>query len=106
MGQPLEPDARAPEVWDRLLRKYVSVWLWSILFGATTGLGTGLAYLSFGGGARWGPLGPVILATALSGVAVVLSAWWSLYLYLVRVLLPQFFGEPPVSLLDCQKNYG
>ena len=100
----LRPNESPPDVWDRLLGKYVIVWLWSILFGSTTALGTGLAYLSFSSG-RWGPLVPPLLITALSGVAFVVNAWWSLYLFLVRVLLPQFFGGRPVEIHPSSGRY-
>lgn len=88
----LRQDEHPLEVWDRLLSKYVSVWLWSVLFGTASGLGTGLTYILFSKGGQWGPLWPAIVLAALSGLAATLYAWWCLYLFLARVLLPQFLG--------------
>ncbi len=82
--------------WDRLLTKYVAVWLWSIIFGTSAGTGATFAYLTLGPG-KWGPLTPVLVACGVLGVLFVAAAWLQLYFFLSRQLIPQLYGEarPP-----------
>ena len=79
---------------DRVLNKYVAVWLWSILFGSASAVAYTLVIFRPRDG--WGPLTPVILALlVLSGLATLVALWF-LYRYFVRFLIPIFFsGAPP-----------
>lgn len=79
----------SPPVLDHLLSKYVGVWLWSILFGTTTGLM--FSFLPFDTD-RWNQLiGTAIgIPIALSLVMLFLS-WFQLYAALRHCLIPQFF---------------
>jgi hypothetical protein len=71
---------------DMLLRKYIAVWLWSILFGGTTGLTYTL--ISYSSGDHWGHLGLVLGAMTACGIYVLLLAWFYLYIYLKNHLIP------------------
>ena len=57
--------------WDTLLTKYVRVWVWSILFGATSGLS--YAYIGVRFDRSWGPLTPLPLANPTSACPLYLS---------------------------------
>jgi hypothetical protein len=97
----------ALETADRLLSKYVAVWLWTIFFGVNSGLSYN--YLSFFaqvaqlGLGRPGPrfpdylglIGPV--AYGLGGLASI-GAWVFLYLFFSVYLLPVvFLGTTGIS---------
>ena len=70
-----------------LLNKYVSVWLWSILFGTTTGVL--YSFLSFRY-ERWGDLGAVLVIPALGSLLLAVGAWLQLYRALTRFLIPRY----------------
>jgi hypothetical protein len=106
---PQKPPESPPlsETADRLLSKYVAVWLWTIFFGVNSGVSYN--YLSFyiqaaqngygRPGARFpdylGMVGPV--AYGLGGVAS-LGAWVFLYLFFSVYLLPVvFLGTTGIS---------
>src|SRR5437867_8211561 len=69
-----------------LLRKYVAVWLWSILFGGTTGLT--YTMISFSTGERWGSLALSLAVATLFGIYLLALAWLQLYRYLQYFLIP------------------
>jgi len=73
--------------WEMLLNKYVSVWLWSILFGTTTGVL--YSFLSFRY-ERWGDLGAVLVIPALGSLLLAVGAWLQLYRALTRFLIPRY----------------
>jgi len=75
--------------WDNLLAKYVRVWIWSILFGATSGLS--YAYFGVRLDRPWGPLAALPLALFVVGVLSALGSWWSLLVHLRYSILPTFF---------------
>jgi hypothetical protein len=73
---------------DRVLNKYVFVWVWSVLFGTATG-----AALTF---ANYRPFGRYRSAqlllgglVAIGGLFTLLSVY-DLYRFLIRALLPMF----------------
>lgn len=76
--------------WDNLLAKYVRVWIWSILFGATSGLS--YAYLGIRLDRPWGSLTALPLAILVLGIMATLGAWSSLLQHLRISILPTFFG--------------
>lgn len=83
--------------YEPLLGKYVSVWLWSILFGSITGVGYSFSsYRPFDTRFRISLLLSALLF--LIGALAALSALLALYRALVRYLLPQFVmheeGDP------------
>jgi hypothetical protein len=73
---------------SRLLNKYVAVWLWSILFGATTGVGYTVMTLRSG---SWGSLGAVLVLPGMIVLMFTAAAWLHLYRAFTRYLLPVFF---------------
>lgn len=81
---------------DRLLSKYVAVWLWSITFGGTSALAYNLIGSSFARGA-WGTLSFALAALAALGMVLIAVAWLSLYHYFATYLLPSFFHEITVE---------
>ncbi|PYV97091.1 MAG: hypothetical protein DMG89_15665 [Acidobacteria bacterium] len=83
--------------WDHLLSKYIHVWLWSILFSATTGVGYMLVAYR---GERWGSLSIGILIIVAFGAVSVLLSLYSLGRFLVGYLLPAFFTEATIDEAD------
>jgi hypothetical protein len=83
------PDPASP--WDRLLAKYVRVWLWSLLFGATSGVT--YSYVDVPFDTKWGSLIILPLALFAVGVAASLGAWFSLFNYLRYAIVPEFFAD-------------
>jgi hypothetical protein len=81
---------RDPSLFDRLLNKYIAVWLWSILFGTTTGVL--YSFLSFRY-ERWGTIGIVLVVPAVFALVLALMSWLQLYAALRRYLLPKFFSS-------------
>ena len=79
--------------YESLLGKYVSVWLWSILFGSMSGVGyTFIGYSPIEG--RF--LASIILSCLLFGIGslAALSSLIALYRGLVNFLIPKFvMGE-------------
>src|SRR5262245_28782710 len=80
---------------DRTLTKYVWVWLWSVQVGATSGLAYSLVGLNVD--RTWGSLGGSLLVLAVLTLVIVGAAWFSLYNYLSRYLLPLFIWPDRVS---------
>lgn len=75
--------------WELLLRKYVHVWLWSILFGTSTGLLYTLTDFRVG---DWKGLGFLITIPAVLAAILALQSWLHLYSALRVYLLPEFTG--------------
>jgi hypothetical protein len=82
-------------VYDALLSKYIAVWLWSIIFGAVSGIFYSfISYRSYG--ERVGPLILFASLTTILGIASAVVAFFSLYQGLVKYLIPRFFlNEKP-----------
>ena len=78
--------------WEMLLNKYVSVWLWSILFGTTTGLL--YSFLSFRYD-KWGDLGAVLIIPAVGSLVLAIGAWLQLYRALTQFLIPRYVLNAP-----------
>src|ERR1700720_2730550 len=77
------------QIIDRLLSKYVSVWLWSILFGTDVGLGySSLTYYSPN---KWGSLGLLLVILLVVSVSASFMSWVNLLNYLSGCLIPKFF---------------
>lgn len=77
-----------------LLDKYVSVWLWSIHFGAISGVG--ISFISYRPlDTRWSAF--AAMSALLTGIGVVagISSLVALYQGLVRYLIPQFILNEP-----------
>src|SRR5258708_29404644 len=86
--------------WDSALTKYVHVWLWSILVGATTSLA--FSFLSYRGG-KWGVLGLGLVAILSFGALAVLGSLLPLGRFLFGYLLPVFFASAEVGARDRER---
>ena len=74
---------------DKLLSKYISIWIWSILFGAATAL----TYSAIGNRPfeRWGILSIVLIVIFIYLIICLVMVWLYMYKYLIRYILPKFF---------------
>jgi hypothetical protein len=81
-----ETQSESPK-FEALLSKYIAVWLWSILFGTTTGVL--YSFLSFRL-ERWGGLGMIIAIPAILALLFALMSWGHLYWGLKYFLIPRF----------------
>ncbi len=80
----VQQETEAPRL-EQLLAKYISVWLWSILFGASTGL---LYALSDIRARDWAKLSVVFAIPAVLAFAFALISWWHLLSGLRQYLIP------------------
>ena len=85
------PDQRL----DKLLGRYVWVWLWSVAFAANTS--ATYAFLSFRADVNWGVANYMLAALYGIGVVCVAAAWIQLIRYLQDFLLVEFFPPPASS---------
>jgi len=76
---------------DNLLSKYILVWIWSILFGASSGLIYSLIEYR---PERWGILALPLLFVSLLGMFFAFGSFLTLFRYLLNYLLPIFYGRP------------
>jgi len=81
----------------RLVNRYISVWVWSILFGLATSLSFAISNVRNAG--RFGDLSLVVTSLYLVSGLFVLSAWFTLLRYLRTFLIPMIFSgsEGPFS---------
>ncbi len=85
----MEHNMRGASEWDRLLIKYVYVWLWSVLLGTTTTVA--FSFISYRS-ERWGLLGVGLVALQLVGGVCVAVSLLTLARFLQGFILPIFFG--------------
>jgi hypothetical protein len=83
-----EPDVE-PQ-WDRLLRKYVAVWLWSILFGTTTGVI--FFFMNYRPSGDWREISLIYAYLVAIGGLTAILGWFVLLRYLTDWLLPDILG--------------
>ena len=74
---------------DRLLSKYLSIWLWSILFGGATTLTFSLTNVR--GYENWGALSQVISLLMAVAIVFVIIAWLTLFSFLKQHIIPGLF---------------
>ncbi|HEV3458578.1 MAG TPA: hypothetical protein VHG32_18625 [Thermoanaerobaculia bacterium] len=92
-------------VLDSLLSKYISVWLWSIVFGSISGLAFSLA--SYHGYERPSLLALLAAVPLILGMGGVILALLSLYRGLVDYLLPRFLFDKnpdPIYFFDMMRR--
>jgi hypothetical protein len=90
---------------NELLKKYLSVWLWSILFGATTGLTYSLVGIRDVG--KWGELSAAIVLLMTINIAFLIIAWSALFRFFKGYLIPGvFLGEKEPSTLENKRKSG
>src|SRR6266404_2574434 len=83
-------EASESSVFLRLINRYISVWVWSILFGLTTSLSFTITNVRNIG--RFGELSLVIGAFYLLSALFVFRAWFILLEYLRNFLIPMIFS--------------
>ena len=83
-----------------LFDRYIGVWIWSILFGTTTGILYSLLDFRY---EKWGTLAVALLVPALLALAFALLSWFELYAGLRDYLIPMFF-YPGMSLRECSEG--
>ena len=74
---------------DRLLSKYVAVWLWSILFGANTALL--YSFMTLDRIEAWKEVRFLPATLAVISAGFLAWSWWFLILYLILCLIPRVF---------------
>jgi hypothetical protein len=74
---------------DKLLNKYISVWLWSILFGAASGLTYSI--FSTRPFEKWGMLSTLFTAIYAYLICAIILTWFYLYRFLKGFIIPRFF---------------
>jgi hypothetical protein len=89
----MELNMKGASEWDRLLIKYVYVWLWSVLLGTTTTVA--FSFISYRS-ERWGVLGIGLVALQLIGGSCVAVALLALARFLQGFMLPIFLVEKKV----------
>lgn len=91
---------RQSSIYDVLLSKYIAVWLWSIIFGAVSGVF--YSFISYRGyGENFRLLYLFSSVTTTIGIAAAVVSFFSLYKALVNYLIPKFFldKEPRAEIL-------
>ena len=89
---------------DGLLSRYVSVWLWSILFGGTTALTyTLITYPSERG---WAILPFLLAVLTWSGILLLALSWIYLYRYLTLMIIPIFILGRDIKTDDPKRKLG
>jgi hypothetical protein len=73
---------------DNLLDKYITVWIWSVLFRASTGLVISL--ITYRTDARWGPLNAILLLFLIISIVAAVISWRALMRYMSVYLIPKF----------------
>jgi hypothetical protein len=74
---------------EKLLSKYIAVWLWSILFGANSALIYSLVNYRAD---KWGSYGLALAMLVTLSAVFVFSSFFTLLRYLRYFLLPSVFG--------------
>lgn len=77
---------------DHVLSRYVSVWLWSLLFGADTTLVFSIGGFFRSGGA-WRQLTVLIGLSLFIAAILALACMYSLFLFFSKLLIPEFFNR-------------
>lgn len=89
-------------LFERLLDRYITVWMWSVLFGASTGLVFNL--ISYRTDSRWGPLNVLLMFVLLVSLVAALTTWRALLRCMSVYLIPKFllhkFNENVTSTSD------
>jgi hypothetical protein len=75
---------------DQLLNKYVSIWIWTLLFGTLAGNIYSLFTYSYNPDRRWGELSILFIILMVLGLYAGLMAGYYLYRGLDRYIIPKF----------------
>lgn len=85
-----QPSKTTPseELFERLLDRYITVWMWSVLFGASTGLVFTL--ISYRTDSRWGLWNALLMFILLVSLVAALTTWRALLRCMSVYLIPKF----------------
>lgn len=83
---------------NKLLNRYISVWLWSILFGAASGL----TYSIFTTRPfeKWGVLSTLFIVIFVYLIISIIITWLYLYRFLKSYIIPRFFPTTDEEIDD------
>ena len=92
-----KPDSMLEKtVVERFLDRYIVVWIWSIVFGAGTGLFYSATEIQIG---NWGLLTALLMVPAAATLLAALASWVHLYhgltVYILPLLLSSEFSPTP-----------
>lgn len=82
---------------EKLLSKYIAVWIWSILFGASSGLIYSLIEYR---PEKWGQLAVTLLLFSAIGIVFAFLSLILLIRYLIKILLPTIFRSSDSAQID------
>ena len=89
---------------DGFLSKYLLVWIWSVLFGASTGLF--YSFIAYRSSESWGPLDLLLLVLVIFGLFATVSSNLALFRFLTVFLIPKFLPSDKRSdTEDYQLNH-
>ncbi len=90
---------------DALLRRYLSVWLWSILFGGVTTLTFSLVNIR--DYEKWGILTSVTSMLLAISIIFLIIAWMTLFQFLTSYLIGTVFvGRDEEDDIEKREKYG
>jgi hypothetical protein len=92
-----------PSVFLRLVNRYISVWIWSILFGLAVSLSFSLSNVRNIG--RYGQAAVIIGSLYVFSSAFVFWSWVSLLKYLRRFIIPLIFSSSELSTVHQHEAY-
>lgn len=85
----MDKNVHTENTFEILLSKYISVWIWSILFGALSGI-----TYSFIGRyyeiSKWGVLSLLLVMLMSIGILASIRGWLFMFQYLMSYIVPQF----------------
>lgn len=87
---------------DNLLSKYISVWLWSILFGANTGVL--VSFYTRQELRGWGSITIILLGIWGVGSIFLILSFVYLFSYLKLLLIPIFIEKKPIENISYKKT--
>ncbi|GAB4019138.1 hypothetical protein GCM10028773_21000 [Spirosoma koreense] len=76
-------------MWDKLISKYASIWIWSILFGLNATINFSLVETAYE--RDYGSLIIIIIIIVILCFSVVLNTWFKLLRFFIDTIVPLFF---------------
>lgn len=85
----METNLEPKSFWDRIISKYISIWIWSIIFGVNATITFSLVQVI--PGREWGILVLAPVMIMLYGFILILFSWHYIYKYLKEYIIPRYF---------------
>ncbi len=89
---------------DRILAKYVTIWVWSILVGINATVT--FSFVGYGTRSRGASLFMLLGPVDVLGMLASLVAWYFIVRYLRLFIIPKFFWTSPGELEQDPRVYG